>query len=202
MQTHEDHPRPARNDLVHREYWDLTYVTGPLVFLGNGERFPTGAMLDLVLDSGERRQGQVLEASRSRAVVQVLQGTHGIDVKRTAVSLRQDAARIAASKDVIGRRFNGVGDPIDGLPPLVADIEIDIGGAAINPVSRDKPSDFIETGISTIDGFNTLVRGQKLPIFFGAGLPANELASLIVRQAATQSDAEEFVVVFGAIGIT
>ncbi len=202
MQMPDATPKPMGNSLLHREYWDLTYVTGPLVFLGNGERFPTGAILDLVLENGERRQGQVLEASRSRAVVQVLQGTQGIDVKRTAVSLKQEAARIAASREVIGRRFDGVGEPIDGLPPVVAEVDVDISGSAINPVSRDKPSDFIETGISTIDGFNTLVRGQKLPIFFGSGLPANELASLIVRQAATKSDAEEFVVVFGAMGIT
>ncbi|MEA3365267.1 MAG: V-type ATP synthase subunit B, partial [Candidatus Hydrogenedentes bacterium] len=172
METQERH-RSSDNDLIRREYWDLTYITGPLVFLGNGERFPTGAILDLVLDSGERRQGQVLEASRERAVVQVLQGTQGIDVKRTVVSLRQETARIAASKEVIGRRFNGTGEPIDGLPAVIPEVEVDISGSAINPVSRDKPSDFIETGISAIDGFNTLVRGQKLPIFFGSGLPAN-----------------------------
>ncbi len=203
MQTHEEQRHgTTRRDLIQREYWDITQITGPLVFLGNGDRFPTGAILDLVLESGERRQGQVLEASSERAVVQVLQGTQGVDVKRSAVSLRQEAARIVASKDVIGRRFNGVGTPIDGLPPLADGVELDISGAAINPVSRDNPSDFIETGISTIDGFNTLVRGQKLPIFFGAGLPANELASLIVRQAATRNDAGEFVVVFGSMGIT
>jgi V/A-type H+-transporting ATPase subunit B len=201
METRE-RTKPSKDDLVYREYWDVTYITGPLVFLGNGGRFPTGAILDLVLESGERRQGQVLEASRERAVVQVLQGTQGIDVKRTAVSLRQEAARVAASKEVIGRRFNGTGEPIDGLPPVIPEVEVDIAGSAINPVSRDTPSDFIETGISAIDGFNTLVRGQKLPVFFGSGLPANELASLIVRQATTKNDTEEFVVVFGAMGIT
>ena len=190
------------DNLVHREYWDLNYISGPLVFLEHGGRFPTGAILNLTLANGEVRRGQVLEASKERAVVQVLQGTQGVDVKGAAVSLKADAARIALSKDIIGRRLNGTGDPIDGLPPLVPDCELDIAGTAVNPVARDKPNDFIETGVSSIDGFNTLVRGQKLPIFFGAGLPANELAGLIVQQAATKGDSEEFVVVFGAMGIT
>src|SRR5690606_19832675 len=97
---------------------------------------------------------------------------------------------------------NGTGVPIDGLAPVVAEKEISIVGTAINPVSRDKPRDFIETGVSAIDGFNTLVRGQKLPIFSGSGLPANELANMIVQQAAVRGEAEEFVVVFAAMGIT
>jgi V/A-type H+/Na+-transporting ATPase subunit B len=201
METQSTHDASAPV-LLRKEYWDLQSVTGPLVFLSHGKRFPTGAILDLMLDSGEIRQGQVLETSSGRAVVQVLQGTHGIDVKRTSVSLKRHAARIGATKEVIGRRFNGIGDPIDGLPPIVAAKEIDIMGAALNPVARDKPEDFIETGVSSIDGFNTLVRGQKLPIFFGAGLPANELAALIVQQASTKGDSEQFVVVFGAMGIT
>jgi V/A-type H+-transporting ATPase subunit B len=200
-------PAGRSHDLRHREYWDVTYITGPLVFLRHGERFPTGSILDLVLPSGERRQGQVLEASQSHAVVQMLQGTQGVDVRGTAVSLNKEAARISVSKDVMGRRFNGLGLPIDGLPMPVAMEERDIAGAALNPVARGKPSDFIETGVSSIDGFNTLVRGQKLPIFSGAGLPANELASLIVKQASTRqaragADGEDFVVVFGAMGIT
>ncbi len=193
--------KPA-NGFLHKEYWDLTYVTGPLVFLSNGDRFPTGAILDLVLEDGTTREGQVLEASKEHAVVQVLQGTQGIDIKRTSVSLKHEGARVAVSKDIVGRRFNGTGVPIDGLPPVVADKELDITGTAINPVARDKPNDFIETGISSIDGFNTLVRGQKLPIFFGSGLPANEVAALLVQQASTKGDSEEFVVVFGAMGIT
>lgn len=192
----------ASNDMLHTEYWDLTYVSGPLVFLRNGERFPTGAILDVHLTNGELRQGQILEATKTHAVLQLLQGTRGVDVKGTSVSLKADAARVACSPDVIGRRFNGVGMPIDGLPPVVAEKEIDITGSAINPVSRDAPNDFIETGISTIDGFNTLVRGQKLPIFLGSGLPANEIANMIVQNAGTKGDDEPFVVVFAAMGIT
>ena len=192
----------SKPDLLLREYWDVSYISGPLVFLRHGNRFPTGAILELVSGSGERRMGQVLEASTSHAVVQVLQGTHGLDVRSTSVSLQEEAARIGVSEALIGRRFDGTGRPIDGLPPVVADRVIDIEGSAINPVARDKPNDFIQTGISSIDGFNTLVRGQKLPIFSGAGLPANELASMIVRQATTRNEGESFVVVFAAMGIT
>lgn len=192
----------ATKDLLKRDYWDLNYISGPLVFLRNGDRFPTGAILDLTMENGEIRQGQVLEATTTHAVVQVLQGTVGIDVKGTSVSLKNEAATVACSPDVIGRRFNGTGVPIDGLAPVVAEKEVSIVGTAINPVSRDKPKDFIETGVSAIDGFNTLVRGQKLPIFSGSGLPANELANMIVQQAAVRGEAEEFVVVFAAMGIT
>lgn len=190
------------SEMLHTEYWDLTYVSGPLVFLRNGDRFPTGAILDVHLTNGEQRQGQILEATKTHAVLQLLQGTRGVDVQGTSVSLKADAARVACSPDVIGRRFNGVGIPIDGLPPVVAEKELDITGSAINPVSRDAPNDFIETGISTIDGFNTLVRGQKLPIFLGSGLPANEIANMIVQNAGTKGDDEPFVVVFAAMGIT
>ena len=192
----------ANNDMLHTEFWDLTYVSGPLVFLRNGDRFPTGAILDVHLTNGEQRQGQILEATKTHAVLQLLQGTRGVDVKGTSVSLKSDAARVACSPDVIGRRFNGVGLPIDGLPPVVPEKELEITGSAINPVSRDAPNDFIETGISTIDGFNTLVRGQKLPIFLGSGLPANEIANMIVQNAGTKGDDEPFVVVFAAMGIT
>jgi V/A-type H+/Na+-transporting ATPase subunit B len=190
------------NQMLLTEYWDVASVAGPLVFLRHGERFATGAMLDLRLDNGEVRQGQVLETSTTHAVVQVLQGTHGISVTDTSVALREAAARVGVSRSMVGRRFNGVGTPIDGLPPVVPERNLDIHGAAINPAARDKPEDFIETGISSIDGFNTLVRGQKLPVFSGAGLPANELAGLIVRHASTKGGGDEFVVVFAAIGIT
>ena len=189
-------------DMLKKEYWDLTYVSGPLAFLKNGDRFPTGAILNVHLTNGEQRQGQILESTKTHAVLQILQGTRGVDVKGTSVSLRDDAAKVACTTDVIGRRFNGTGVPIDGLPPVVPEKMVDIIGSAINPVSRAAPNDFIETGVSTIDGFNTLVRGQKLPIFLGSGLPANELANLIVQNSGTKKDDEQFVVVFGAMGIT
>ncbi|MCD6288369.1 MAG: V-type ATP synthase subunit B, partial [Candidatus Hydrogenedentes bacterium] len=192
----------SSGDFIRKEYWDINYVSGPLVFLRTGNRFATGSMLNLVLESGDVRQGQVLETSETHAVVQVLQGTHGISVETTSVSLRADAARVGVSPDMLGQRLNGAGVPLTGEQTYAVEKEIDINGAAINPVARDKPNDFIETGISAIDGFNTLVRGQKLPIFSGAGLPANEVADLIVRQSATRNDDEDFVVVFAAMGIT
>ena len=190
------------SEMLHEEFWDMTYVSGPLVFLKNGSRFPTGAILDVHLESGELRQGQILEATSTHAVLQILQGTKGIDVKSASVSLKKDAARVACTEDVIGRRFNGTGEPIDGLPPVVPEKELEIVGSAINPVSRDAPNDFIQTGVSAIDGFNTLVRGQKLPIFLGSGMPGNELANLIVQNAGTKGDDSPFVTIFAAMGIT
>jgi V/A-type H+-transporting ATPase subunit B len=192
----------TESDMLQKEYWDLSYISGPLIYLENGDRFPTGAILDLVMESGEVRQGQVLEATTSHAVVQVLQGTQGIDIKGTRVSMKKEGATVACSIDVIGRRFNGTGEPVDGLAPIVAEEEREIVGAAINPVSRDKPNDFIETGVSVIDGFNTLVRGQKLPVFSGSGLPANELANMIVQNARVRGEDEEFVIVFAGMGLT
>ena len=111
-------------DVLHKEYWDLTYVSGPLIFLKNGDRFPTGAILNVHMPTGEQRQGQVLEATSDHAVVQMLQGTVGLDVEGTSVSLRDSAAKIACTEDVIGRRFNGTGVPIDGLPPVVPEKEV------------------------------------------------------------------------------
>ncbi len=192
----------TQSEMLQKEYWDLKYISGPLIYLENGDRFPTGAILDLAMESGEVRQGQVLEATTTHAVVQVLQGTQGIDIKGTRVSMKNEGATIACSTDVIGRRFNGTGTPIDGLAPIVAEEEREIVGSAINPVSRDKPNDFIETGVSVIDGFNTLVRGQKLPVFSGSGLPANELANMIVQNSQVRGEDEEFVVVFAGMGLT
>ena len=129
--------------------------------------------------------------------------TRGLDLAKSSVSLKEDVARIPVSRDMIGRRFNGLGEPIDGLPPIIPEKRLEIIGQPMNPTSRAKPEEFIQTGISTIDGFATLVRGQKLPIFSGAGLPANEIAALIAAQARVTSGGHEpFAVVFAAIGIT
>lgn len=192
----------SSDGLIKKEYWDINYVSGPLVFLKHGGRFATGSMLNVVLKSGDVRQGQVLETSETHAVVQVLQGTHGISVDTTSVALHDETARVGVSREILGQRLNGTGIPLAGGPGYTVENQLDINGAAINPVARDKPNDFIETGISAIDGFNTLVRGQKLPIFSGAGLPANEVADLIVRHAVTRNDEEDFVVVFAAMGLT
>ena len=189
-------------DLVTREEKTVKYISGPLLFIEKGERFAYGAILDILLPNGEIRTGQVLEVSKTHAVVQVLEQTTGLDVASTAIRLREEVARIGVSKDMIGRTFNGAGKPIDGQPDIIPEIRLPITGMAINPIRRDKPQDFIQTGISSIDGFNTLVRGQKLPLFSGSGLPANEIAAQILAQAKVRGEEEQFVIVFAAMGIT
>ncbi|MEW6359901.1 MAG: V-type ATP synthase subunit B [Planctomycetota bacterium] len=194
-------------DLIAREYKNVRYVSGPLIVLDGGYRFCCGAILEILLPDGEVRTGQVLQTSTDRAVVQVFEHTTGLDVAETVVRLKDDAATLGVSREMIGRTLDGAGRPIDGLPEIIPDKMLPLAGVPINPVSRDAPEDFIQTGVSAIDGFNTLVRGQKLPIFSGSGLPANELAGLIVNQAAvrnmqTGEESGDFVVVFAAMGIT
>ncbi len=188
--------------LITREEKTVKYISGPLLFIEKAERFSYGAILDILLPNGEVRSGQVLEVSQEHAVVQVLEQTVGLDVASTAIRLREEVARIGVSKEMIGRTFNGSGKPIDGQPEIIPEVRLPIIGQAINPVRRDKPNDFIQTGISSIDGFNTLVRGQKLPIFSGSGLPANEIAAQILAQAKVRGEEEQFVIVFAAMGIT
>src|SRR3989449_153407 len=148
------------------------------------------------------RGGQVIEVSEKNAVIQVFEETTGLDLAKTSISLREDVARLGVSREMIGRRFSGLGDPIDGLPPLIPEKRLAIIGAPINPVARQRPQEFIQTGISAIDGLNTLVRRQKPPIFSGAGLPHNEIAAQIARQAQVLGSKEQFSVVFAAMGIT
>lgn len=188
--------------LSTREFKTVNYVSGPLLFVENAQSLPYGAMVSIMLPGEKERHGQVLEVSEQHAVIQVLEETRGMDVANTVVRLEDDVARLGVSADMIGRIFNGTGQPIDGLPPIIPEKRLEIAGSPINPVSRDKPSDFIQTGISAIDGFNTLVRGQKLPIFSGAGLPANEIAAMLLKQAKVLGDEEEFAIVFGAMGVT
>ncbi len=189
-------------ELVTKEYRSVRYISGPLLIVENARELSYGAMVEIILEDGTKRSGQVLEVTTDYAVIQVLEGTLGIDVASTRIRLVEDVARFGVSKDMIGRIFNGRGEPIDGLPPIIPEKRIPIIGVPMNPVARDKPSDFIQTGISAIDGFNTLVRGQKLPIFSGAGLPANQIAAMILKNAQVRGEGEEFLVVFGAIGIT
>jgi len=187
--------------LVAREYQTIRYISGPLVFVERAQQLSYNAMVKLILPNGEERNGQVLEVSEEHAVIQVLELTSDLDVKATRVLLQEDVARLGVSRDMIGRVFNGRGVPIDGKPPIIPEKRFSITGNPINPVSRDVPDDFIQTGISTLDGFNTLVRGQKLPIFSGSGLPHNEIAGQILRQAQVIGG-EPFVIVFSAMGIT
>ncbi len=189
-------------ELLRKEYQGVKYISGPLVIVERAPELSYGAQVEILLPDGSRRSGQVLEVSDEFAVVQVLEGTLGLDVKSIRIRLLEDVVRFGVSRDMVGRIFNGRGEPRDGLPPVIPEKRLPIIGQPINPVARDKPSDFIQTGISAIDGLNTLVRGQKLPIFSGSGLPANEIAAMIVKNAQVRGEGEEFLVVFGAIGIT
>jgi V/A-type H+-transporting ATPase subunit B len=189
-------------ELATKRYQSISYISGPLLFVEGAQDLAYGAIVNIHLPDGGVRGGQVIEVSREHAVIQVFEETTGLDVARTSVSLREDVARFGVSPEIIGRRFNGRGEPIDGLPPIVPDKRLPIIGSPINPVARQRPQEFIQTGISSIDGLNTLVRGQKLPIFSGAGLPHNEIAAQIARQAKVLGEEEEFAVVFAAMGIT
>ena len=184
------------------EYTTIKEAAGPLIVVEKVEGVSYGEVVRIVTPGGEEKNGQVLEASRGRAVIQVFEGTSGIDTARTRVRFTGDIMRISVSQDMVGRFFDGLGRPIDGGPEVVPEDRLPIIGAAINPTARAYPREFIQTGISTIDGMNTLVRGQKLPIFSGAGMPHNALAAQIARQAKVLTTGEPFSVVFAAMGIT
>lgn len=178
--------------MVKVTYRSISQISGPLLFVEKVGNAAYNEMVEITLpDGGETRQGQVLDTSKDMAVVQVFGPTSGMDIKNTSVRFLGSTARIGVSEDMLGRIFNGLGQPIDGGPEIVSKDRVEIVGDAINPYSREEPSEFIETGISTIDGMNTLVRGgQKLPIFSGSGLPHNVLASQIARQAKVKGSDE------------
>ena len=184
-----------------KEYRTITDVKGPLVFLNKTEPVAFGEIVQLRLTDGTIKNGQVLDTSNDQVVVQVFEGTARID-RQTGVKFLGDVFRLPVSKDLIGRILDGAGRPRDGGPPIVADRMADIIGAAINPYSRRSPESFIQTGISAIDACTSLVRGQKLPIFSAAGLPHNDIALQIARQAKLVDSDDDFVVVFCAMGIT
>jgi len=188
--------------LTTKRYQSISYISGPLLFVEGARDLPYGAIVNIHLPDDSVRGGQVIEVSERNAVIQVFEETRGLDLAKTSISLREDLARIGVSRELIGRRFNGLGEPIDGLPPIIPEKRLPIVGEPINPVARQRPQEFIQTGISAIDGLNTLVRGQKLPIFSGAGLPHNEIAAQIARNAKVLGTQEQFSVVFAAMGIT
>ena len=183
-------------------YKSISQINGPLLFVDNVKNASYNEIVNVILDNGERVKGQVLETRNGVAVIQVYGSTTSMSPDSTGVSFTGDTFKLPVSDDMLGRIFNGFGEPIDKGPKIYSREKVDITGAAINPYSREEPSEFIETGISTIDGMNTLVMGQKLPIFSGAGLSHNRLATQIARQAKTLNGNEKFGVVFGAIGIT
>ncbi len=185
-----------------KEYRTITEITGPLVFVEDVSGVSYGEIVEIVLHSGEKRKGQVLDVSERIAVVQVFGATGGISRSQTSVKFMGETMRLGLSTEMLGRTFNGLGEPRDKGPKIIPEERVDISGLPINPYSRDAPSEFIQTGISTIDAMNTLVRGQKLPIFSGAGLPHNQLAVQIARQAKVLGKEERFAVVFAAVGIT
>jgi V/A-type H+-transporting ATPase subunit B len=187
---------------MQKEYTGTQRVTGPLLVVRSASDLPYGAMVQISAPDGGTRTGQVIEVSEEATLVQVFEETIGLNVPDTSISLLDREARLGVSEDMIGRVFNGAGSPIDDEEEIIPEKVLSIDGSPINPVSRDKPSQFVHTGVSAIDGFNTLVRGQKLPIFSGSGLPGNEIAAQIVQQSKVTGEGEEFVMVFGAIGIT
>ncbi|HIK01816.1 TPA: V-type ATP synthase subunit B [archaeon] len=184
-----------------KEYKTINQVAGPLIFLEKTHEVGYGELVDIKLSNGERKRGQVLDTAKDVVVVQVFGETVGID-KKASVKFTGETIKLGVSEDMLGRVFSGFGVPIDGGPEIIPEERLDINGAAINPYSRSPPSEFIQTGISTIDGMNTLVRGQKLPIFSGSGLPHNDIALQIARQAKVPGQEGEFAVVFAAMGIT
>lgn len=185
-----------------KEYTSVTEVAGPLMVVEGVEGVGYGEVVDITIPSGEKRRGQVLESAEGRAVVQVFEGTRGIDTSGTRARFTGQTVRIPVSTEMVGRIFDGTGRPMDKGPEIIAEDERDIHGEPINPMSRTYPREFIQTGISTIDLMNTLCRGQKLPIMSGAGLPHNELSAQIARQAKVLGKEEDFAVIFAAMGIT
>ena len=189
-----------------KEYKTITEISGPLVFAEVDQPIGYDEMVEIETADGEIRRGQVLESEDGLVAIQVFEGTSGID-KNAFVRFQGETLKMELTEDLLGRVLSGSGEPIDGGPDIEYEKREDIVGAAINPYSREYPEEFIQTGVSAIDGMNTLVRGQKLPIFSGSGLPHNELALQIARQASVPEEEEsgddsEFAVIFGAMGIT
>ncbi|MDI9614339.1 MULTISPECIES: ATP synthase subunit B [unclassified Methanothermobacter] len=185
-----------------REYTTVTEVSGPLMIVEGVEGVAYSEIVEIETPTGEKRRGQVLEVKEDLAVVQVFEGTSDLNTETTKIRFTGETAKIGVSLDMMGRIFDGTGKPIDGGPEIIPEKELDINGSPMNPAAREFPAEFIQTGISTIDGMNTLVRGQKLPIFSGSGLPHNELAAQIARQAKVLAEESEFAVIFAAMGIT
>ncbi len=185
-----------------KEYLTISDVAGPLIIVEKTIDVKYQELVEIELSSGEIRRGQVLEITKDKAVVQIFEGTRGVDVSNTKVRFLGKVIELPLSLDVLGRIFDGSGRPIDDGPPIIAEKKLDINGNPLNPYARDYPNNFIQTGISSIDVLNTLVRGQKLPIFSGSGLPHAKLASQIARQSKVLGKEEKFAVVFAAMGIT
>ena len=185
-----------------KEYRTIREVNGPLMVVDQVEGVTYDELAEIQLSDGTLRRCKVLEVNGDRAVVQLFENSAGINLRDSKIRFLGHPLQLAVSEDMLGRVFNGMGQPIDGGPALLPEKYLDINGLPMNPAARDYPNEFIQTGISAIDGLNTLVRGQKLPIFSGSGLPHARLAAQIARQAKVLDDSTPFAVVFAAIGIT
>ena len=186
-----------------REYKTISEVVGPLMLVKDVDDVTYDELGEILLPSGEKRLCKVLEVNGHNALVQLFEASQGINLKQSTVRFLGHGTQLAVSPDMLGRVFDGMGRPKDGGPDIIAEKMLGINGLPMNPAARDYPAEFIQTGVSAIDGLNTLVRGQKLPIFSGAGLPHSNLAAQIARQAKViGDDAGNFAVVFAAIGIT
>ena len=185
-----------------KEYKTIREIASPLMMVQNVDGVTYDELAEIELPNGEVRRGKVLEVDRDTAVLQLYESAAGINLAESKVRFLGHPLELAVSEDMLGRVFNGVGRPIDGGPDILAEAHHDVNGLAMNPAARDYPNEFIQTGVSTIDGLNTLVRGQKLPIFSCSGLPHAALAAQIARQAKVLDGESNFAVVFAAIGIT
>ncbi len=190
-----------------KEYRTISGMAGPLIFVEGTEGVKYGEIVEVRLGiaggSKEKvRTGKVLEVTEDKVLVQLFEGSAGLNLNESRIRFLGKGVELAVSPDMLGRIFDGMGKPIDGGPEIIAEKKLDINGESINPAARNYPNEFIQTGVSAIDGMNTLVRGQKLPIFTGSGLPHNELAAQITRQAKILGKDEKFAVIFAAMGIT
>ena len=185
-----------------KEYRTIGEVVGPLMAVEKVAGVKYEELIEVRMQNGEIRRGQVLEVQEDKAMVQIFEGTSGINLRDSSVRFLGHPLELGVSEDMIGRVFDGLGRPKDNGPEILPEKHLDINGEVINPVARDYPDEFIQTGISAIDHLNTLVRGQKLPVFSGSGLPHKELAAQIARQATVLDSSDDFAVVFAAIGIT
>lgn len=187
---------------MYKEYKTIKEVVGPIMLVEGVEGVKYNELVDIIQANGEVRRGKVLEINRDKALVQLFESAQGLQISTSKARFTGRSQELAVSEDMLGRVFDGMGNPRDGGAPIIAKKRMDINGEPINPAARDYPNEFIQTGVSAIDGLNTLVRGQKLPVFSMSGLPHAELAAQIARQAKVLKTNEKFAVVFAAVGIT
>ena len=187
---------------MRKEYKTIREVAGPLMLVDQVEGVKYDELVEIEQSDGRIRRGKVLEINQDKALLQLFEGSQGLRITDSSAKFLGHSIELAVAPDMLGRVFDGMGRPIDGGAELIPEKRLDINGASINPAARDYPNEFIQTGISAIDGLNTLVRGQKLPVFSGSGLPHANLAAQIARQAKVRGTGEGFAVVFAAVGIT